>query len=402
MKLRDMSRELRWFILANIIANTSSRMMQPFIPLYLESIGATVGQVGLYFTIAIIFGIVFRVFGGWISDNVGRLPTMAIGSIFGALSTLAFVLAPTWEVAIVSALLSGIGTSLVSPSYQAYIAEESPKGAVGSTFGLIESFFFICQIIGPLLGGFLVENAGFRTMFWYALVIYGTATVIRIGLSRRKPFQLKHIRFHHLMHDMRKTIVFIVAGGMITWMFITDGLLDASTQAVMPFMPKYVTETTLITESGYGGLIAFLSVIAVLTNWFGGRFADRFGNHISIAIGAGLGAGAFLLIAINTTTLSLIVAFGIMGMAGAFISPAFSSLLSHVAPKDQLGMIYGLFYSALGLLAIPAPSIGGVLYDHISPKTTLMFGVILSLIAIPLSLFKLRIPNEKERPHEIV
>jgi len=184
MKLREMPTEMRWMMLAVIVANISSRMMQPFIPLYLETIGANVAQVGLYFTIAILFGILFRVFGGWISDNVGRLQTIAAGSIFGTLATLAFVLAPTWELAIVSALLSGIGSALVSPSYQAYIAEEAPDGAVGSTFGLIESLFLICQIIGPLLGGFLVESSGYRIMLWVAFAVMVIASIIRIGIIR--------------------------------------------------------------------------------------------------------------------------------------------------------------------------------------------------------------------------
>lgn len=396
MKLRDMSRDLRWMMFAVIIANTSSRMMQPFIPLYLETIGASVAQVGLYFTIAIVFGILFRVFGGWISDNVGRLQTMAVGSIFGTLATLAFVLAPTWELAIISALLSGIGSALVSPSYQAYVAEEAPQGAVGSTFGLIESLFLICQIIGPLLGGFLVESAGYRVMLWSAFGIMVLATIVRMGLIRNKPNHLQRLSISGLSHDMRKTVAFLMAGGLITWMFLADGLLDASKQSVMPFMPKYATEVAGLTESGYGGLIAFLSLIAVMTNWLGGLFSDRYGNHISIALGALLGGSAFFMLAVSTTTLSLIVGFGIMGVSGAFIQPAFSSLLSQVAPKDQLGVMYGLFNSAMGLVAIPAPSIGGTLYDRVGPRATLTLGIVLSLISIPLVLIKLRPHKTKQ------
>ncbi len=400
MKLRDMSIELRWVMFALIVANTSSRMMQPFIPLYLESLGASVAEVGLFFTLNILFSILFRVLGGWVSDTVGRLPIMAVGSIFGTLSTLAFALAPTWELAIISAILSGIGASMVQPSYQAYIAETSPKGAVGSTFGLIESLFLICQIIGPLLGGFLVENSGYRALLWTAFVIMVIATIVRLSIARGKTIAYQKLGIQKLASDMRKTLAVLMAGGLLTWMFITDGLLDASSQSVMPFMPKYATEVAGITETGYGGLIAFLSVIAVLTSWLGGLFSDRYGTYISIAVGALCCAIAFAMLAVSTSTLSLIIGFGIMGASGAFIQPAFSALLSQAAPKDQLGVMYGLFRSALGLVAIPAPSIGGTLYDRISPTATLSLGILLSLIAIPLSLFKLRPMIEKVKPAE--
>lgn len=388
-----MSREFRWMMFANVLANIPSRMLQPFIPLYLEKLGATIEQVGLYFTFLIIFTIFFRIFGGWISDNVGRLPTMATGSVFGALSNLAFVLAPSWELAIISALFSGIGMSLVGPSYQAYVAEEAPEGAVGSTFGLMNSLFLICQIIGPLLGGFLVETSGYRVMLWTAFGFMVTATIVRISLARGKPIQLQRLKWRILSQDMRKMIAFLLAGGLITWMFIIDGLLDASSQSVMPFLPKYAIEIAGITEFSYGGLIAFMSVIGVLTNWLGGAFSDRYGNHISIAIGAVLFASAFFIFAISTSMFSLIIGFGIIGISGAFVEPAFAALLSQVTPKDQLGIIYGLFQSALGLVAIPAPSIGGILFDRIGSSATLLFGIGLSLFAIPLSLIKLRRPN---------
>lgn len=396
MKLRDMSLELRWVMFAAIVANTSSRMLMPFIPLYLETLGASIAQVGLFFTVRVIADILFRVFGGWISDNVGRIPTMVLGSIFGSIATLALAMATSWEFTLLSAIFSAAGSSMVGPSYQAFIAEESPKNAVGSTFGLMESLFLICQIIGPLFGGFLVENSGYRVLLWTAFVIMICATVVRMGLARGKSIAYKHLNISKLSTDMRKTSAFLLAGGILTWMFISDGLLDASTQAVTPFMPKYLTEIAGITEIGYGGLVAFLSVISVMTFWLGGVFSDRYGEHISISIGAVFSAIAFATLTISTTTISLVLAFGLMGLSGAFIQPAFSALLSRVAPKDQLGVMYGLFQSALGVIAIPAPSIGGTLYDRISPIATLAFGIILSLVAIPLTLVKLRPKNKNK------
>lgn len=400
MKFSQMSREFRWVIFALIVANTSSRMTQPFVPLYLETLGASIIQVGFYFTLQAIFGITFRILGGWVSDNVGRLPIMAVGSFLGTIATLAFVLAPTWELAILSALLSGMASSLIGPSYQAYVAQEAPEGAVGSAFGLIESLFLICQIIGPLLGGFLVQNTGYKIMLWLAFIIMVVATVIRIWLARGKPLSFAHLNFAKLSGDMRKTAVILLAGGILTWLFISDGLLDASLQTVMPFMPKYATQVAGITESGYGAVFAILSVVAVLTNWLGGNFSDRYGEHISIAIGAGIGALAFVIIALSASALAIATGFGLIGLSTAFIQPAFASLLSKATPKDQLGVMYGVFQTALGFMAIPAPTIGGELYDRVGPQATLGFGIILSLTAIPLSLIKLKPSRILEKQKE--
>lgn len=401
MKINQMSRDLRWMMFAAIIANISSRMLQPFMPLYLESLGASLQNVGLYFTLSVLTQVIFRILGGWISDNAGRLPTMAIGSIFGLLSTLAIVLAPTWEWAVITALLSGIGTSLVGPSYEAFIAEEAPQGAVGSAFGLMESLFLICQIIGPLLAGFLVQNAGYKVMLIGAFVIMFCATIVRLALARGKSFTYQQLKISTLSRDMRATVVFLLAGGLITWMFLTDGLLDASSEAVMPFLPKYATEVGGVSEVVYGGLFAFMSVIAMLTHWIGGNFADRYGNHISIAIGAGAGMLAFSLLAIFPTLMSFIIAFGLIGLSSAFTQPAFASLLSEIAPPQSLGVMYGVFRTAMGFMAIPAPTIGGKLYETWGPKATFALGIVLSLLAIPLSLLKLKSPQENQKEGDL-
>src|SRR5690606_34704368 len=124
-----------------------------------ESLGATIEQVGLFFTILTVMAIIFRVLGGWISDHLGRVQTIAIGGVLGMVAILGYTLAPTWAWAMLGALFSEMGGAMVGPSFQAYTAENAPEGATSSTFGLVNGLFLICQIIGPLLGGLLVENS---------------------------------------------------------------------------------------------------------------------------------------------------------------------------------------------------------------------------------------------------
>ena len=114
MKLRDMPRELAVVTFAMIVANITSNMYAPYEPLYLESLGAGVRQVGFFFTAQTIMSIAFRVLGGWISDNLGRLPTIALGSVFGLLAYLGYTLAPTWAWAMFGALM-GAAAARSSP-----------------------------------------------------------------------------------------------------------------------------------------------------------------------------------------------------------------------------------------------------------------------------------------------
>src|SRR5512137_1536954 len=87
---------LRWFLLAMILANIAGQMAYSMLSLYLVDLGATVGQVGLAFTVAALVPMVLQIFGGWFSDTVGRLRAIALGSSIAMFGYLIFFISPSW------------------------------------------------------------------------------------------------------------------------------------------------------------------------------------------------------------------------------------------------------------------------------------------------------------------
>ena len=61
-------------------------------------------------------------------------------------------------------------------------------------------------------------------------------------------------------------------------------------------------------------------------------------------------------------------------------------------PKGSLGITYGIFWSALGVVAIPMPYIGGLLYDNVGPQVPFWVAVAVIAATVPLALWKLRAP----------
>jgi DHA1 family multidrug resistance protein-like MFS transporter len=398
MKLRDMPRDLALVTLTMIIANITSGMFGPFEPLYLETLGASIRQVGIFFTVQTILAILFRVLGGWISDNMGRLPTIAAGGVFGFAAYLGYTLAPTWGWAMLGALFGAIGSSLVAPSFQAFTAESAPEGATGSTFGLVEGLFLTCQIIGPLLGGMLVENYGYPVMMRVALAIFAVATILRIYIARGVPIRTENLKIAHFKKQIGTLGGLVLAGGLVTWLFVVDGLRDASFQIVWPFLPTFVTEVGGQGEAMYGVLMAGMSVVSALAMVPGGMIADRFGERWGIGLGGLLMAAAMAVMLMFTNRVGFIVAFGLFGMAGALASPAFSSLLSKAVPKGSMGVVFGLFWSALGVAAIPMPYLGGLLYDGFGPRVPFWLSTAVIALTVPLALWKLRTPTAVDAP----
>ncbi|MBN1200671.1 MAG: MFS transporter [Anaerolineae bacterium] len=395
MKLRDMPRELLLVTLAMIITNTAGSMYYPLLPLYLESLGASVQQVGLYFTINTILALCFRILGGWISDNVGRLPTIAFGGVLGLGAMIGFTLAPTWGWAFTGALLGSMGTSLVGPSFQAYTAEQAPEDSVSSTFGLVNGLFLVCMVIGPLVGGFMVDHYGYRTMLWTATSIFAVATVMRVWMARGLPLEVHRLRPAVLIRDVRGLLALLLGGGLLLSLFLVDGLADAGNQVAFPFVPKYMTEIGGLSETAYGGLMALMSLVSAAAMWPGGIFADRYGERWSIALGMIVLAGVWGVIIAYPVAGMFVLAMVLGGVGQAFIGPAFSSLVSKAVPRESLGITWGVFWTALGVLAIPAPYIGGLLYEHIAPEAAFVTAAVGALLTAPLAVRWLRLPGEK-------
>src|SRR5512147_1354334 len=96
-KARLLTPLLLLFMLAMILANIGGNMYGPLEALYLKELGAGIGQIGLFYTLSQIIPLLLQILGGWVSDSLGRLRAIAIGSVFGALGFIPLILADTWQ-----------------------------------------------------------------------------------------------------------------------------------------------------------------------------------------------------------------------------------------------------------------------------------------------------------------
>ena len=174
---------LRWFMFAMVLANTGSSMYPMLMPIYLTELGASITQVGLIFTITSAVVLVLQLFGGWVSDSIGRLKSIAIGSVGGILGFIAVLLAPSWPWMLAALCVLQFPRALVGPSFGAFIAENSSKENRGKVYGVTDTIFQITGVVGPPIGGLLVGRYGFKVMLLVAGSLYTLAAGLRIWMA---------------------------------------------------------------------------------------------------------------------------------------------------------------------------------------------------------------------------
>ncbi|HEY44999.1 MAG TPA: MFS transporter [Anaerolineae bacterium] len=394
-----MTRRLLMFMGTMILANISGQMFMPLLPLYVQELGANVGQVGLFFTIGAVAPLAFQIFGGWLSDAIGRLQAIAIGSVGGLLGYLVYIFAPSWEWLLVATVTGAMATSFVSPSYMAFISEESAEEARGRVYGMSHALFMIVGIVGPPIGGYVSQYWGFRNLFIVAGALYGAATVIRLLMARAAARTMSDASEKPSLAQLRSSLVamggLVLAGGIVTWIFISDGVRDVTFSMAFQLLPLYMKNLMGLTNIEIGWLSSINAIVTMVLLTPAGWLSDRKGERLGIVFGFGLIAAAMAVFLNSQTFMGFAVVWALFGFGSALIEPAYNSLISKVVPMRLRGTAFGLFTTSIGLISLPAPYIGAMLWERFTPRLPFYFPLFATLLVLPVMWIKFK-PKEEE------
>lgn len=358
--------------------------------------------------------------GGSLGDRHGRRRIFLIGVVWFALASALCGVAPTMPVLIAARLLQGVGGALLTPGslalIQATYHEDDRATAIGAWSGLGG----VATAIGPFLGGWLVDAASWRYVFYLNLPL--AAVVVAVTL-----------RFVPESRDPEAVGRFDVTGaalGALGLAGLTYALVEAPDQgatvlpaAVLgvlaltaflfverrtaePMMPptlfrsatfSAVNGATFLIYAAVGGLMFFVvvqlqvvsgysalaagvsmlpfTVIMLVGSTASGALAARIGPRTQLVAGplvAGLGTLAMLRVGAHASYLVdvlpavLLIGFGMT----VLVAPLTATVLG-AAPTEHAGVASGINNavarsgSLLAVAALPlAVGLSGASYRH--------------------------------------
>ncbi len=347
--------------IAQLMTIMGFSMRTPFLPFFLKDIGASSFSSQALWAGAINAGgalimAVSAPIWGIVADRRGR-KLMVLRAMFMASFTVSLMsLAQSpWHLLGLRFIEGGF-TGTVGAS-TTLIASTTPRRNRGFALGMMQTAIFSGASVGPLIGGVLADQIGYRPTFLISgLLIFASAlivlTQVKENFERPEPAREGEAR-----GPSTRTLMFGAAMlAMVGVMFA----LRIANSAIQPIMPLYVQElagsSSIATLAGItlgiAGLTSAISAIVL------GRFADKIG-HRKILIPAAFGTAIlYLPMAAVQAPWQLIVLSALVGVAAGGVAPSANAVISNLTPSARRGAIFGFTASITAMGAFFGP-LGG-------------------------------------------
>jgi MFS family permease len=176
-----------WFVgLVYLMYGFSYIIYVTFFAAYLQTLGwVREAAISLWFIVGIL-SILSGFIWGWVSDILGRKYGMALAFMFLSLAYLLFATTPTTLGLYCSAILFGIAAWSIPTVAVVAAADYVGAELRSAAAGFVTFFFGVGQVIGPAVGGYVIEAT---QVFGYSFLIATIGSLIGAGgaLALKKP-----------------------------------------------------------------------------------------------------------------------------------------------------------------------------------------------------------------------
>lgn len=388
-------RDMNLIVLSMVIANIGTQVEQRFFPLYIRELGGSPTDIGLVASIGGLFMVLLAPIGGWATDRYRRITLYALAPCIGAIGVLMMALAPSWAWLIPGCLIGMFPGLLVGPALFGLVSDIGTEETRGSRFAYQAAGFGVCAALGPLVGGVVYKYFGYRAFLVGQAVMLCLAGFIRSRIrdprddARRETGYSAPAFFAGLKGALRQ----MLSSRQFTLFLIVAILIGIGMAATMNLFSVFMREVAGVDEARMGVVYSIAGVAGIAASIAGGVAADRMGRKpvVSLAI-FGMAAGLLWFTGARTMA-SLGAVWLFQGFAGSLAGPAVEAYLADMTDKDSRGTVRSVFNSLQNLVLMPAPLLGGFLYDRVAPAAPFWFGATVLILTLLIVVLWLKEPR---------
>jgi MFS family permease len=298
--------------LSHALFAASFNMIIPELPAYLASMGGE-DYKGLIIALFTVTAGLSRPFSGKLTDTIGRVPVMIIGTLVCVVCSLFYPFVSTVFGFLLLRFLHGFSTGFKPTATTAYAADIVPVHRRGEAMGILGVSMNTGSSIAPPIGSALTMTFSIDAMFYASSALALISALILWGmqetLSDKEKFTLRHLKVTR--HEIIDPVA--IPPAIIT---------------VLTYFTFGVLLTIVPDQSVYVGLknkgLFFMSFTAcsVASRLVAGKASDKYGRLPIIKLAGLMMIGSLLFMGNATTPTTLLVASGLIGFSAGTLSPA--------------------------------------------------------------------------------
>jgi MFS family permease len=343
-----------------LVGSLAINLITPVWPIYINSLGASMTELGLVFSISNAVAAVMQIPSGFLSDKYGRKRLHALGTLLAAFPPLMYTLVNNWLDLVPWVMLSGFATGIYIPIRWAIIADASSTKTMAKVYGWTNISWLIGSTIAPFIGGVAADLLGIRSPFYaYSILIFAVFPLtLLMQETRRKP-QSKAIEQKSGNVNFVDAYLFTVV--IFSLINIIQGIGIGVTS---PVIPVFVEKNFLVDYTFIGVLYGIgFGVASIVVQIPSSKLSDLFDRRKVMFVTFGASAPFFLLFAYSRNTIELII---LMFLSNAILNSswlAFQTLMMEATPSSKWGLVNGVSATTFWIGLMAGNALSGILWD---------------------------------------
>jgi MFS family permease len=354
-------RDLLILFFSNLGYSLGMMIVNPLFPLYLKDLGANATEISLVITSSGIISTLFMAASTLFAQRFGEKPVMIVSAAASLIPQLVFAMIGQWKDTVIWSMIFNASWATRMPTQILYITKQSQSRAIGRVFGFMNLVWPLSNIAGPLIGGYLADEWGWRYAFFTSALMF-LLCIIPLLLLKNGPSASSSSSTNNTYRQLfqkqrhRRTILSFS---------LSQFLIAASIGWINLIIPLYLTDVFGLTKTMVGLYFSIGGGVSMLLVQIpSGRLTDKYGGKkvmLPFLLGIPIAIATYPFMSNYFVLLVLFMA--ISGFHSA-TWPASMSYLMKLVPASLRGVAIGFRQTMIRLGFTIGPFLGGMLWEY--------------------------------------